>query len=269
MEILDRKQHVAGLRRRLLDPQEDIATDHRAGERRLGRSLPRNRLDLLAAAQHRDPVGDLEHLVQLVADEDDRLAVRLQAPNDLEQLVRLLGRQYRGRLVEDQDVGTAIERLQDLDPLFLAHRDVADERARINGQREALGELANALLGRALVQQQIVAWLDPEHDVLGDGHHRDQHEVLVDHPDPGSDRVSCRRELDPLAVQEELSGIGPVQAVEDVHQGRLAGAVLTEQRVHLTAAHIQIDVVVGHGARELLPDPAHLENEIVGHRGAS
>jgi hypothetical protein len=33
--------------------------------------------------------------------------------------------------------------------------------------------------------------------------------------------------------------------------------------VHLAAAHVEIDVVVGDDARELLPDPAHLEDELV------
>ena len=40
--------------------------------------------------------------------------------DDLEQLVRLLRRQHGGRLVEDEDVGAAVERLQDLDALLLA-----------------------------------------------------------------------------------------------------------------------------------------------------
>ena len=44
------------------------------------RSRPaRDGVDPLAAPEHRDPVRDLEHLVQLVADEDDRLAVCRQA----------------------------------------------------------------------------------------------------------------------------------------------------------------------------------------------
>ena len=42
----------------------------------LGRACGGHGLDLLAAPEHGDPVGDLEHLVQLVADEDDRLALR-------------------------------------------------------------------------------------------------------------------------------------------------------------------------------------------------
>ena len=47
---------------------------------------------------------------------------------DLEELARLLRRQDGGRLVEDEDVGVAVERLQDLDALLLADRDVLDAR---------------------------------------------------------------------------------------------------------------------------------------------
>ena len=124
MQVLDLEQDVARLRRLLLDAQEHLAADHRARERRLGRALARHRLDLLAAPQDGDAVGDLEHLVQLVADEDDRLAVRLEAADDPEQLLRLLRRQHGGRLVEDEDVRAAVERLQDLDALLLADGDV-------------------------------------------------------------------------------------------------------------------------------------------------
>ena len=49
---------------------------------------------------------------------------------------------------------------------------------------------------------------------------------------------------DRLAVQEDLALVGPVEPVEDVHQRRLAGAVLAEQRVHLAAPQVEVDVVV-------------------------
>ena len=74
------------IRRALLDAQQHLAPDHQAGEALLGRAGRRQRLDLLAAPQHGDPVGDLGHLVQLVADEDDRLPLLGEAADDLEQL---------------------------------------------------------------------------------------------------------------------------------------------------------------------------------------
>ena len=53
-----------------------------------------------------------------------------------------------------------------------------------------------------------------------------------------------------LAVDQDLAGVRVDQAVEDVHQGRLAGAVLADQRVDLAGAHVEVDVVVGDARRE-------------------
>jgi len=64
-----------------------------------------HRLDRLAAAQHRDAICDLEHLVELVADEDDRRALFPKRPDDGKELFRLLRGQHRRRLVEDEQLG--------------------------------------------------------------------------------------------------------------------------------------------------------------------
>src|SRR5260370_37861850 len=52
------------------------------------------------------------------------------------------------------------------------------------------------------------------------------------------------------------------QAVEDVHQGRLAGAVLADQGVDLARAHRQVDVVVGDHARPGLRAPAQGQRQL-------
>jgi hypothetical protein len=239
VEVSHLEEDVAGVPGLLLDAQENLASDHRARERLLGRACPRHSLDRLAAAQHRDAIRDLQHLVQLVADEDDRLPVRLQTPDDLEQLAGLLGGQHRGWLVEDEQVGFPVERLEDLHALLLADGDVADEGARVDGEPELLGQLAHAPVCAALVEQDAVMRLDPEDDVLGDRHDRNEHEVLVHHPDPGLDRLACRRERDRLPVEPDLTPVGLVQPVEDVHQRRLAGAVLAQERVHFAPANLE------------------------------
>ena len=59
-----------------------------------------------------------------------------------EQRLGLLRREHRGRLVEDQDARVAVERLQDLDALALADREIADARVGVDGQAEALARLA-------------------------------------------------------------------------------------------------------------------------------
>ena len=269
MQILDVEQHVRRVGGALVDAQQHLAADHQPREALLGRPLGGQRLDSLTATEHRDAVGNLGHLVELVADEDDRFALRGQSADDLEELSRLLRRQHRRRLVEHEDVRVPIERLQDLDPLLLPHRDVLDARLRVDGETEPLGDVPHPVVGLADIEERAgVRRLGGEHDVLRHRHHRDQHEVLVHHPDAGIDRGLRRAELDRLARDHDLALVRVVQPVEDVHQRRLAGTVLTEQGVYFALTQVEVDVVVGHGAREALGDVAHLEHGSggVGHR---
>ena len=58
-----------------------------------------------------------------------------------------------------------------------------------------------------------------------------------------------------LAVDQDLALVRAVEPVEDVHERRLAGAVLAEERVHLAAAEVEVDVVVREdpGNRFVIP----------------
>ena len=219
----------------------------------LGRALARHGLDLLAAPQHGDPVGDLEHLVQLVADEDDRLAVGPQAARrSSNSSRRLLRRQHGGRLVEDEDLGAAVERLQDLDALLLADGDVGDERGGIDGEPVLLRQLAHALLGcraRRAARRRVPA-RSPSTMFSATVITGMSMKCWCTMPMPALDRVLRRGEVDRLALHEDLALVRLVEPVEDVHQRRLAGAVLAEQRVDLALAHVEVDVVVGDDARE-------------------
>ena len=86
------------------------------------------------------------------------------------------------------------------------------------------------------------------------------------HPDPVLDRGARRVDRDLLAVDEDLARVGMVEPVEDVHQRRLAGAVLAEQRVHLAGQQVEVDPVVREHAGEALRDLSELENRRgVGH----
>ena len=73
----------------------------------------------------------------------------LERAHDLHQLVDLLRREHRGGLVEDQHLGVVGERLDDLDPLLHADREVLDQGVRVDGEAVALGQLADQLGGLA------------------------------------------------------------------------------------------------------------------------
>jgi KipI family sensor histidine kinase inhibitor len=75
---------------------------------------------------------------------------------------------------------------------------------------------------------------------------------------PG-DRVRGTGQADLGPVEQDLAGIGPRQPVQDVHERRLAGAILAEQGVDLAGTHVEIDRIVGDDAGVSLRDAAHLE----------
>jgi hypothetical protein len=92
--------------------------------------------------------------VQLVRDEDDGAPLRCHLAQRRDQRVDLLWRQHRRGLVEDQDAGVAVQRLQDLDALLLADGELPDARVGLHRQAVALGKLGDLLLDEARVQRE-------------------------------------------------------------------------------------------------------------------
>ena len=152
-------------------------------------------------------------------DEDDRGTVSGQPTNDPDELLNLLGCEDRRRLIEDQDLCAPVEGLQDLDALLLADSDVLNEGVWIDRKSEALRELKNPRARGTLVEEYPTACgLGSEDDVLGNGHHRHEHEVLMHHADPTRDRVARRREGGEFASDRNRSPVGRIEPVEDVHE---------------------------------------------------
>ena len=100
-------------------------------------------------------------------------------------MVGLLRRQHAGGLVQDQDAGAAEQGLEDLDPLL--HADGQARHRRVEVDLEAVVALECRDLGAGALGTvgQGEATLRAEQQVLEHRERLDQHEVLVDHADPG------------------------------------------------------------------------------------
>jgi hypothetical protein len=94
--------------------------------------------------------------------------LRLELAEDAEQIVGLLGGQHAGGLVEDQDLGAAEQRLEDLDALLQADGEILDLRVGIDLEIVfALQPLQlRPRLGHAAIEQR--AALGAEHNVFED-----------------------------------------------------------------------------------------------------
>ena len=141
-----------------------------------------------------------------------------------------------------------------------ADRQVFDERVGVDVEPESGRDLADALARGVQIEDAAgLGGLVAQHDVLGDGEDRDEHEVLVHHADAGAHRVAGTLEVLHDIVEQDHAVVGAVEPVEDVHQRRLAGAVLTEETVDLSRLDDEVDVVVRDEGAEPLGDPAEFE----------
>ena len=101
----------------------------------------------------------------------------------VEELVDLLRHEHGGGLVEDEDLGAAVEHLEDLDALPVADAQVLDQPVRLDVEAVGVGDLLDPAAGRREVEHAGPARLAAQHDVLEHGEVVGQHEVLVDHAD--------------------------------------------------------------------------------------
>ena len=95
-----------------------------------------------ALAEDRDVVAERERLVELVRDEDHRLALLLQPREHLRQLCDALRREHRRRLVEDEHPRAAPQRLDDLHLLLVTEGEV--DRAARRGRPRPRGAAASS-----------------------------------------------------------------------------------------------------------------------------
>ena len=180
--------------------------------------------------------------------------------HDVDELGDLLRGEGGGGLVEDQDVRAAVERLEDLHALLHADGDVLNFGVGVDGQPVALGDLHHIFARGGHVQLHALGGLGAEDNVLGDGEGLDQHEMLVHHADAGIDGVAGIVHVDLFPVDQDIAGGGLEQAVELVHQRRLARAVFAEDRVDFAFVDGEVDAVVGHKIAEAFDDVAHFND---------
>ena len=214
-----------------------------------------DRRDRAPRAKDGDPIRDRHHLVQLVRDDDHGVpscamtwSVR-KRPSDSCGVRTAVG-SSRTSTREPRKTALTISTA-----LLLADRELPDARVGIDGHLQRLGYLAQ-LPAAGLRPSQKRGVCQPSRTFSATVSVSDEPEVLVHHPDPRRERVA-RPSKRRVAVELDLALVGPVQAGEDVHEGRLARAVLAEQRVHLAHLGLEVDAVVREHAREALRDPAH------------
>ena len=197
--------------------------------------------DELAVAEDRHTVGERLDLMHFVRDDNDRLSVVAHVAQYGEELVGLLRRENRGRLVKDENVRAAVENLYDLDRLLLGDGHIVDLLRGVDAETVFVADLAD--LCRGCFEIELAG--QTENDIFRRRQHIHELEMLMDHADAVVKGVLGGADDDFLSVDLDLALIREIDAGEHIHKRRLAAAVFAEQREDLSAVNIQPYLIVG------------------------
>src|SRR5580692_10477122 len=166
----------------------------------------------------------------------------------------------RRRLVENNDARTAGERASDLDQLALGQRQVADTRRWRNVEADLSKHGARiahefAATDRADARARQTAC----ENILSDRLIRELTQLLVDNDDPGIQGVSGVMGSESLAPQLDRSLIRLMDAGQDLHERRFAGAVLADDAEHFALIERQRHLMENGNAEKRLRDAVHFE----------
>jgi len=128
-------QPQQGLARGVREPftWSDLAFEHHADQP--FDSERRQRLTHQPAlAEHRDPGTQLLHLFKLVRHEEDRLALRGEPAQRVEELLPLAGADTGGRLIQDEHPRPQPKKAEQFQLLPLAYRQRSDFGLEVDGE---------------------------------------------------------------------------------------------------------------------------------------
>ena len=197
----------------------EIAAEHARDQLQLRHVLHRRDGDRGAVAHDCDAVADLEQLVELVADEHHRHALRLKHPDCLEQDADFVLGKRRGRFVHDHEFGFERNSARDRDHLLNSRAEIAERLANVDQDVKLLEQRGRGLIHPPPRQKAgPVADLSAKIDVLGHRPKWNEIDFLKDRADAaalGLLRRTCRPGP---SFEDDFAGVASAEAVQHFNQ---------------------------------------------------
>ena len=129
-------------------------------------------------------------------------------------------RKNRRWFVKHDDLRITQQHLDNLDSLLHTNRQIFDNCIRIQIQAVLFRNLAHHFARLINMQpSKPASWLDAQHNIFGNCKNWHQHKVLMHHANTRLNGVGGRSELDHLIINQDLSFIGLIHAIQHAHQG--------------------------------------------------
>ncbi len=162
-------------------------------------------------------------------DVNDADTAGAQILDDSEKAVDFASRQWRGRLVHNNELRVECDPSSDFDQLLFGDPQFLDAPVCIQVATECLKHSPGMLAKVAPLHKghpQLARGMPPEEDVFGDGQLRHQRQFLMNEADSQFSSCARIRHTHGLAVPLDHAIVGLDYTGDDVHEGRFAGAVL-------------------------------------------
>ena len=183
------------------------------------------------SAHDRHLIGQGEHLVQEVRDEEHRDALIAQRADQTVELTPL-GHGQPGRgFVHHHQLGTACHRSQNLHALLVGHAEFADPGHGVDVNASALGQGAKPPARLLGTDASPTGGLHAEKDIVHHGAIGHQRQLLGDGGDAEVEGVPRRAESDRPTVYGKRPAVRRVEPGDDLAERGLPGAVLADERV--------------------------------------
>ena len=170
---------------------------------------------ILALTQNHHPVGNFQYLMKFMGDDDNGLAVLPHTPQHIKQPPGLLRGQYSGGLIQNQNIGAAIQHLYNLDRLLLRNRHLVYFLFQIHGKAVTLGDLPHFFL--SLSQVEFFFIVHTQHDIFRGRKHIHKIKMLVDHTNIVLKCVFGRADHHFFPVDKDLPGIRKINTGQHIH----------------------------------------------------
>ena len=191
-------------------------------------------------------------------DQHDGNALLFQAMDQAQHLLDLPDRDRSRWLVHQDELGVGQPRARDGDRLALTARHLLDEIVRPGLRAQFSKELQRTRRHRLVVKQgdwtEPALELAPEEDICRRRQIVGKRKVLVDDLDPHGACIDGSVEMHGLALEADVSMARPKIAGDDLHERRLARAVVAHQADHLSREDLHVDVMQRADRAELLAD---------------
>ena len=274
LALADREGHAPDLAAaKPLDFHHDLAQRHlpliirlaqRPADHLCNQTLPRHVRDIagrdpVTVAQNSDAVTNVKYLLHAVGDKNDRNFIFLQLSDDPEQKLRLLARQRRRRLVQDQHLRVRHDGLDDLRQLLVCHAQVTDIGVRIHDDLHLVKFLLYGRSHRFFIDERAFHDLFAVENIFCNGQIRDQVELLIYRCDAA---VYCLQRVQPgisLAIIDDLAGARFHCAGQHFDERRFSCAVFARQRMHLALAEVERHMIQRVDARVVFTQVSDFE----------